>query len=43
MHIIVVGCGNVGSQLGILLSTEGHDVAIIDKNPRGFQASGRDL
>jgi trk system potassium uptake protein len=40
MHIIVVGCGNVGSQLGILLSTEGHDVAIIDKNPEAFKRLG---
>jgi trk system potassium uptake protein TrkA len=40
MHIIVVGCGNVGSQLAILLSTEGHDVAIIDKNPESFKRLG---
>lgn len=40
MHIIVVGCGNVGSQLAVLLSTEGHDVAIIDKNPESFKRLG---
>src|SRR5512136_2897373 len=40
MHIIVVGCGNVGAQLATLLSTEGHDVVIIDKNPRAFKRLG---
>ncbi len=40
MHIIVVGCGNVGSQLATLLSSEGHDVVIIDKNPNAFKRLG---
>lgn len=37
MHIIVVGCGNVGVQLGTLLSSEAHDVVLIDKDPRAFK------
>ncbi len=40
MHIIVVGCGNVGSQLAVLLSTEGHDVAILDNDPEAFKRLG---
>jgi trk system potassium uptake protein TrkA len=40
MHIIVVGCGDVGAQLATLLSTEGHDVVIIDKNPGAFKGLG---
>ena len=32
MHIIIAGCGRVGSELARLLSNEGHDVIIIDKN-----------
>ncbi|MHB8827245.1 MAG: potassium channel family protein [Acidimicrobiales bacterium] len=32
MHIIVVGCGRVGSELAMQLSDEGHSVVIIDKN-----------
>ena len=40
MRIIVVGCGRVGSQLGILLSYEGHDVAIIDNNRESFGRLG---
>jgi trk system potassium uptake protein len=37
MHVIVVGCGRVGSELGIRLEQEGHSVAIIDKNRRAFR------
>ncbi|HEY5104902.1 MAG TPA: TrkA family potassium uptake protein [Acidimicrobiales bacterium] len=32
MHIIVVGCGRVGSELAMELSDEGHNVVVIDKN-----------
>ena len=37
MHVIVVGCGRVGSELAIRLDREGHSVAVIDKNRRAFQ------
>jgi trk system potassium uptake protein len=37
MHVIVVGCGRVGSELAIRLEREGHSVAIIDKNRRAFR------
>jgi trk system potassium uptake protein len=37
MHVIVVGCGRVGSELGVRLEQEGHTVAIIDKNRRAFR------
>jgi trk system potassium uptake protein TrkA len=40
VHVIVVGCGRVGSQLATLLSTEGHDVVVIDKNPDAFRRLG---
>jgi trk system potassium uptake protein len=40
MYVIVVGCGDVGAQLASLLSIEGHDVAIIDKNPDAFKRLG---
>jgi trk system potassium uptake protein len=32
MHIIVVGCGRVGSELAMELSDDGHSVVVIDKN-----------
>ena len=37
MHVIVVGCGRVGSGLAVSLSAEGHSVAVLDKNPRAFR------
>jgi trk system potassium uptake protein len=32
MHVVVVGCGRVGSMLAVALEAEGHTVAVIDKN-----------
>jgi len=40
MNVIVVGCGRVGSQLGTLLSVEGHNVVVIDKDPESFNRLG---
>ncbi len=37
MHVIVVGCGRVGSELAVRLQTDGHGVAVIDKNARAFR------
>ena len=34
LRIIIVGCGKVGSTLAEILSNEGNDVTIIDRNPR---------
>jgi trk system potassium uptake protein TrkA len=36
MNIVVVGCGRVGSYLAELLNTEGHNVAVIDKDINSF-------
>ena len=40
MYVIIVGCGRVGAELAKLLSNEGHDVVIIDKNPAAFNRLG---
>jgi len=40
MNVIVVGCGRVGSQLATLLSVEGHNVVVIDKDPEAFKRLG---
>jgi trk system potassium uptake protein TrkA len=40
MHIIVTGCGRVGSQLAQFLSYEGHDVVIIDREEESFSRLG---
>jgi len=37
VHVIVVGCGRVGSGLAISLSAEGHSVAVMDKSSRAFR------
>jgi trk system potassium uptake protein TrkA len=37
MHVIVVGCGRLGSELAVELDRTGHSVAIIDKNRNSFQ------
>lgn len=40
MNIIVVGCGRVGSQLATMLSVEGHNVVVIDKDEEAFRRLG---
>ena len=37
MHVIVVGCGRVGSELAVNLDRDGHSVAVIDKNRNAFR------
>jgi trk/ktr system potassium uptake protein len=37
MHVVIVGCGRVGSGLAVSLSAEGHSVAVMDKNARAFR------
>lgn len=38
LRIIIVGCGKVGSTLVEILSNEGNDITIIDKNPQRLEA-----
>jgi trk system potassium uptake protein TrkA len=40
MYVIIVGCGRVGSELAKLLSGEGHNVVIIDKDRQSFERLG---
>jgi trk system potassium uptake protein TrkA len=37
VHVVVVGCGRVGSELAITLEQDGHSVAVIDKDPRSLR------
>ena len=37
MHVVVVGCGRVGSELAGNLEKAGHTVAIIDKDATAFR------
>jgi trk system potassium uptake protein TrkA len=37
MHVVIAGCGRVGSDLTVSLSKQGHTVSVIDKNPSAFE------
>ena len=37
MHVVVVGCGRVGSGLARILEDSGHTVAVIDKAQKAFR------
>ena len=37
MHVVVVGCGRVGSELALNLDGLGHTVAVIDKSRTSFR------
>lgn len=40
MHVVVVGCGRVGSELAGSLQASGHTVAVIDKTQDSFRRLG---
>jgi trk system potassium uptake protein TrkA len=37
LHVVVIGCGRVGSELAGALQQAGHSIAIVDKNARAFR------
>lgn len=37
MHVVIAGCGRVGSELAANLERLGHTVAVIDKAPKAFE------
>jgi trk system potassium uptake protein TrkA len=37
VHVVVVGCGRVGSELAGTLEKDGHSVAVVDKNESAFR------
>lgn len=40
MHIVIMGCGRVGSLLARQLADGGHSVAVIDRDPEAFRRLG---
>ncbi|OON80513.1 potassium channel family protein [Streptomyces tsukubensis] len=40
MHIVIMGCGRVGSALAQTLEQQGHTVAVIDRDPTAFRRLG---
>lgn len=37
MHVIIVGCGRVGSNLAVRAEEAGHSVAVLDRRPEAFR------
>jgi trk system potassium uptake protein TrkA len=40
VHVVVMGCGRVGSQLARTLDKQGHSVSVIDQDPSAFAKLG---
>jgi trk system potassium uptake protein TrkA len=43
VHVVVMGCGRVGSSLAAGLERLGHEVAVIDRDPTAFRRLGADF
>jgi trk system potassium uptake protein len=43
MRVLILGCGRLGARLAMDAAAEGHDVALIDKDPRSFSRLPNDL
>lgn len=43
MHVVVVGCGRVGSGLAMTLEEQGHTVAVIDRKSEAFRRLPEDF
>lgn len=43
MHIVIMGCGRVGSQLAHSLEARGHSLAVIDSDADAFRRLGPDF
>jgi trk system potassium uptake protein TrkA len=42
VHIVIMGCGRVGSTLALSLESRGHSVAVVDRNGESFRRLGAD-
>ena len=40
VHVVIMGCGRVGTQLAQTLDSAGHSVAVIDQDPKAFATLG---
>jgi trk/ktr system potassium uptake protein len=43
VHIVIMGCGRVGSTLALSLEKRGHSIAVIDQNADAFRRLGADF
>jgi trk system potassium uptake protein TrkA len=40
VHVVIMGCGRVGSMLAAELDGQGHDVVVVDQDPDAFRRLG---
>ena len=43
MYVVIVGAGEVGYYIATILSQEGHDVAIVDRDSESYQRVAEQL
>jgi len=43
VHVVIMGCGRVGSMLAIELDGAGHEVVVVDQDPDSFRRLGADF
>lgn len=43
MHVVIMGCGRVGSSLAAAVERLGHTVAVVDKDAQAFRRLGTDF
>ncbi|MBG0559998.1 potassium channel family protein [Actinoplanes aureus] len=43
MHVVIMGCGRLGSTLAQKLDAQGHQVAVIDRDAEAFRRLGADF
>lgn len=43
LRVVILGCGRVGAALAQMMTTEGHDVTIIDQTSDAFNRLGHDF
>jgi trk system potassium uptake protein TrkA len=43
VHVVIMGCGRVGSMVAIELDNKGHEVVVIDQDPDAFRRLGADF
>lgn len=43
MHVVVMGCGRVGSSLALALAGNGHSIAVIDRDESAFRRLGENF
>ena len=39
-HVVIIGCGRMGAEMAVSISSHNHDVSIIDLHPRTFERLG---